>query len=94
MTISFTQRVSIPTEVLVSNLQQESVILNLNTECYFGLDEIGTRFFSLLTGSGTIQTAYEALLEEYDVEAEVLRRDLTELLEKLSAQGLVTVTGE
>ena len=94
MKISFAQRVSIPADVLISNLQNESVILNLNTEQYFGLDEVGTRFFSLLTTSDTIQIAYAALLEEYEVEPELLRQDLTDLLEKLSEQGLVNLTGE
>jgi hypothetical protein len=92
MNLSFSERASLPTDVLISNVENESVLLNLKTERYFGLDEIGTRFFSFLTSSNDIQTAYEALLEEYDVEPEVLRHDLIELLETLSAQGLITVS--
>ncbi|CAN5665004.1 hypothetical protein BH18ACI4_BH18ACI4_06770 [soil metagenome] len=94
MNISFAHQVSIPADVLISNLQNESVILNLNTGRYFGLDEIGTRFFSLLKTSSTIQDAYEALLEEYEVEPDVLRHDLSELLQELSDQGLVSLAGE
>ena len=91
MGISFDQRISIPSDVLISNVQDESVILNLDSERYFGLDEVGTRFMSLLTTSSTIQAAYEVLVEEYDVDEAVLRRDLAELLEKLLEQGLVKV---
>jgi hypothetical protein len=94
MAISFTDRVKVPEEVLISGLQGESVILNLNSERYFGLDEVGTRFLTLLSSSESIQAAYEALLEEYDVEPEVLRRDVTELLNSLVEQGLVEVTVE
>ena len=91
MGISFDQRISIPSDVLISNVQDESVILNLDSERYFGLDEVGTRFMSLLTTSSSIQAAYEVLVEEYDVDEAVLRRDLAELLEKLLEQGLVKV---
>jgi hypothetical protein len=91
MGISFDQRISIPADVLISKVEDESVILNLDSERYFGLDEVGTRFMSLLTTSSTIQAAYEVLVEEYDVDEAVLRRDLAELLEKLLEQGLVKV---
>jgi len=38
--------------------------------------------------------AYEALLEEYDVEPEVLRNDLNNLVTKMLEQGLVEITRE
>ena len=92
MPISFNDRVRVPEEILISGLQGESVILNLNSERYFGLDEVGTRFLTLLSEAESIQAAYDSLLEEYDVEPEVLRRDLTALLDELVQQGLVKVS--
>jgi hypothetical protein len=50
--------------------------------------------WTLLTTSDSIQSAYEALLDEYDVGAERLREDMQDLIEKLIANGLVEVTGE
>src|SRR5262245_51970820 len=91
MTIGFSDRLRVPEDVLISGLQSESVLLNLDSECYFGLDEVGTRFFSALTSSPSIAAAYEQLLEEYDVDANVLRTDLMALVEQLVAQGLVEV---
>ena len=89
--ISFSDRVRVPDEVLISNLQEESVILNLNSERYFGLDNVGTRMLSVLSESRSIEAAYEQLLAEYDVDAQVLRQDLTSLIENLLEQGLVTI---
>ena len=91
MTISFDARVSIPLDVLVSELAGELVILNLNSESYFGLDEVGTRMWTALTTSETIQSAYDGLLAEYEVSEEQLKHDLTELLSKLLDQGLLEV---
>lgn len=91
MAISFSDRVTVPDEVLISNLQDESVILNLNSERYFGLDNVGTRMFSVLSESNSIEAAYERLLAEYDVDPQLLRINLTALIENLLQQGLVTL---
>ena len=89
MTISFSDRVTVPDDVLISNLQDESVILNLDSERYYGLDDVGTRFLSVLTTSDSIEAAYDRLRDEYDVDPEVLRADLLALVERLIDQGLL-----
>ena len=92
MTISFTDRVTVPDGVLISRLQEESVILNLDSERYYGLDDVGTRFLSVLTTSDSIETAYEQLRGEYDVDPQILRADLLTLIENLIDQGLLIRT--
>ena len=92
MTIAFTDRVVVPDGVLISHLQEESVILNLESERYFGLYDVGTRFLSALTSSESIEAAYETLRQEYDVDPHALRNDLRELVEKLVDQGLLIRT--
>lgn len=91
MPISFSDRVSIPDDVLISNLQEESVILNLQSERYFGLDSIGTRILTVLTSSESIEAAYEKLADEYEVDENVLRADLLALVEDLSEKGLISI---
>ena len=91
MTISFSDRVTVPDEVLISNLQDESVILNLNSERYFGLDDVGTRMLSVLANSASIEAAYESLACEYEVDRQVLRDDLIVLVENLLQQGLIAI---
>ena len=92
MTISFSDRVTVPDDVLISRLQEESVILNLDSERYFGLDDVGTRFLSVLTTSDSIETAYEQLRDEYDVDPQVLRTDLLALVENLIDQGVIKIS--
>ncbi|HSL53822.1 MAG TPA: PqqD family protein [Pyrinomonadaceae bacterium] len=92
MTISFSDRVTVPDDVLISQLQEESVILNLDSERYYGLDDVGTRFLSVLTTSDSIEIAYERLREEYNVDPNVLRADLLALIENLIDQGLLIRT--
>ena len=80
-----------PDDVLISNLQEESVILNLDSERYYGLDDVGTRFLSVLNTSDSIEAAYEVLRDEYDVDAHHLRQDLIELVDALVKQGILSL---
>jgi len=91
MGVSFTDRVAVPQHVLVRFLDNESVFLNLETERYFGLDETGTRMWQLVTAAPTIDTAYQQLRDEYDVEPELLRENLDELLSRLVDNGLLRI---
>ena len=92
MTISFSDRVTVPDGVLISHLQEEAVILNLESERYFGLDDVGTRFLTVLTSSDSIENAHQKLVAEYDVDPQILRQDLLALVEKLVDQGLLIRT--
>jgi Coenzyme PQQ synthesis protein D (PqqD) len=89
MTISFSDRVRVPDDVLISNLQEESVILNLDSERYYGLDDVGTRFLSVLNTSDSIEAAYAVLRDEYNTDPHSLRQDLLELVEDLIKQGIL-----
>jgi Coenzyme PQQ synthesis protein D (PqqD) len=89
--VSFMDRVLVPSHVLVRFLDKESVLLNIETERYFGLDETGTRMWQLVTAAPKIEVAYQQLLEEYDVQPEMLRENLTDLLARLVENGLLQV---
>src|SRR5260370_2867313 len=87
--VSLDDRVSVPTHVLVRFLDKESVLLNIETERYFGLDEIGTRMWQLATAASKIEIAFQQLLDEYDVDPGLLRANLTDLLSQLVDNGLL-----
>jgi hypothetical protein len=89
--VTFSDRAAAPAHVLVRLLDQESVLLNLESEQYFGLDETGTRIWQVVTTAPNIDTAYQELLAEYDVQPEMLRENLNELLGHLVEHGLLQV---
>jgi hypothetical protein len=89
MSFSFDMRAAVDPDVMIRNVGQESVILDLKTERYLGLDEVGTRMWTALIGSTSIQSAYETLLREYEVDAERLKGDLQNFLHKLVEHGLI-----
>ncbi|NLW49901.1 MAG: PqqD family protein [Candidatus Brocadiaceae bacterium] len=90
--VPFSQRVSAAENVLINVLDGEAVLLNLDNETYYGLDEVGARMWQVLMESDSIQSAYEALLDEYDVEPETLRADMRDLIARLVEQGLAELS--
>jgi hypothetical protein len=84
-------RVEIPESVLTREIDGELVLLDLRSETYFGLDDVGTRFWAALAQHATLPEARRALLEEFDVEPARLERDLARLLGELEAHGLVAL---
>jgi hypothetical protein len=81
----------VPDHVLARRTGAEMVVLNLDNEQYYGLDEVGTRFWDLVAAGGSFGAAVSTLLEEYEVERAVLVDDLTSLIDDLSENGLVTI---
>lgn len=84
-------KLSVPEYVLVQELDGESVLLNLNKAQYFGLDDVGTWMWKVLTTADSIQHAIDTLLVEYEVEPAQLRKDLYNLIDHLVEHDLVQV---
>ena len=91
MSISFSDCVRVAPDVLFRMVSDEAILVNLNTEVYLGLNPVGARMWSALNDALSIDSAYQALLSEYDVEPERLRADLEELLGQLLGQELIEV---
>ena len=89
--ITLDSHISIPDEVLFREVGGEAVILQQETGKYYGLDEVGTRMWSLLTEHGNVHAAYEALLDEYDVAPERLEQDLLAFIEDLASHDLLQI---
>lgn len=90
--IELTQRIVSVEDVLMQHLEDEAVLLNLHSEAYYGLDEVGTRMLAVLQASDSIESGYRQLLEEYDVEPDVLKKDLLDFIEKLLEHGLIQLS--
>jgi hypothetical protein len=89
--IDFRNRIIVPDHVLFRDLEGEAVLLNIDTETYFGLDDVGARMWTVLAESESIQAAFDRLLEDYEVSREVLHTDLSKLVEDLVANGLLAI---
>jgi len=72
-------------------LGEESAILNMKNSVYYGMNPVGTRVWNLLQQPRSVTELRDAVLEEYEVEAERCEKDLLDLLEKMRSEGLIEV---
>jgi hypothetical protein len=83
--------IKIPDDVVFRILGGEAVILNLASGTYFGLDDVGTRMWQLMSEHGSTDKVVELMLEDYDVEESLLQSDLDKLIKDLTENGLVKI---
>ena len=81
----------IPDLVSFAFVEQDAVLLNTRTNQYYLLDDVGARLWGLLREGKTLRVAYQALLEQYEVEPARLEKDILELIGNLEEQGLVEI---
>ncbi|MFA5684266.1 MAG: PqqD family protein [Lysobacteraceae bacterium] len=78
-------------DVMIQVVAGESVLLDLASEQYFGLDVIGTRIWELLTDAPTLEQVHATLCGEYQGSPERIESDLLVLAQQLTDSGLVKI---
>jgi hypothetical protein len=69
----------------------EYVILDQSTGICYGLDEIGSRVWSLIQTPLTVEAIRDSLAAEFGVDPEVCEQDLLCLLDQLASARLIQV---
>ena len=82
-------RLRVPEHVLMRSLGDEMVMLNLDAESYYGLNEVGARLMQLAQAGATLEQVTEQLLAEFEVGREQLEHDLRTVAAQLIAAGLL-----
>ena len=75
-------------DVLFQEVAGESVLLDLASEQYFGLDPVGTRIWDLIDGKRQLGDIQRILCAEYDAEPQQIGNDLLALAKSLVDTGL------
>lgn len=89
--MNLNQKITFSETVFAQEVDGEMVLLDMNSENYFGLDEVGTAIWQAMQESGSLEEVYQAMLEQYEVEPEVLEKDLLDFAQKLSDSGLAEI---
>ena len=83
-------RFAVSEEVVAREVGGETVLLDLASGMYFGLDAVGARVWELLSGEAHSHGVLsDRIVDEYDAPRERIEADLTALLDDLTERGLV-----
>jgi hypothetical protein len=83
--------VSVPRNVIYRDFAAETVLLNIETGLYHGLNPVAGRMLETLDRVGRVREAVTLLAQEFEQSVEVIERDLTGLCEGLLQRGLLEV---
>lgn len=83
------RRFTINDSVIHAELDDEAMLLNVETGVYFGLDSVGARIWQLLVAKPTGEELTSQLLAEYEVDRVQLHADVERFVQMLASQGLV-----
>ncbi len=84
----------VPQHVVYRNFPAETVVLNLQTGKYHGLNATAGHMLKEIERSPSLADAARALAELYEQPGEVLEHDVCELCRSLLTRGLIEVDGE
>jgi len=88
--LKLTDSFSLSEDVVARVVGEETMLLDLASGTYFGLNPVGGRFWQLLEDGLSATDARDALLEAFDVEVAQLDADLADLLGQFAEKGLIT----
>lgn len=75
--------------VVSADLDGETVLLNVETGVYFGLDPVGTEIWKVLETGATEEDVVSRLGEIFDVDSDQLREDVREFVSLLEDKQLL-----
>ena len=82
---------AVPQDVIARELGTETVILDLASGTYYGLDPVGARIWQLMAKGQTLVQVCDVMLGEYNVTREDIERDVLALAQTLLDKQLVSV---
>jgi hypothetical protein len=89
-----TARIRVPQHVVYRSFPSETVVLNLETGKYHGLNPTAGRMLDALVQAASVQDAAAGATEEYELPQTTIERDMCDLCHALLARGLVEIDGD
>jgi hypothetical protein len=90
--LTATDKATPDSDVIVTELDGEAVLLNLDTKLYFSLNATGVAIWKLLDEGLTLGQIGERLFQEYDVTPEKAQQCVLDLVGQLNNEKLVSIT--
>ncbi|HIE89330.1 MAG TPA: PqqD family protein [Gammaproteobacteria bacterium] len=88
--MSATRHLTLSSKAIIQEINGELVILDMGSEEYFSLNEVGCKLWRLLESNSDLSVAVASLLEQYDVDSKQLSDDVESVVTELKRVGLLS----
>lgn len=82
-------RLTVPPQVLSRLVGEETVLLDLKSGMYFGLDDVGKLIWQAVSDGKSLAETADSIIAEYDVNEDQARSDVIALAKSLVERGLL-----
>lgn len=86
-------KIRVPQHVVYRDFPNETVVLNLNTGRYHGLNATAGRMLDALERADSLRDAAAAVAENYEQPRQTVEKDMCDLCQLLLARELVEIHG-
>jgi hypothetical protein len=76
-------------DISTRTIGDETIVLNLRSSKYFTITGVGSRLVELLAEDTSLDELVATIVEEYDVDSTIARRDIEAFLDRLRDAQLV-----
>src|SRR6185312_4432625 len=83
------KRFTATADVLCQSVEDEMVLLDLKSQRYYGLDDVGARIWQLLQESGSPEEVANQICKEYDGDQKQILGDVEGMIQDFLEQGLI-----
>ncbi len=83
-------KLTVPPQVMSRLVGDETVLLDLASGVYFGLDGVGQRIWESVVEGNSLAQAVAVIVSEYDVDEAQAQADVLEFAGDLVERGLLT----
>ena len=83
-------KLTVPPQVMSRLVGDETVVLDLASGIYFGLDGVGMKIWESVADGQTLAQAVSVIVDEYDVEEARAQADVLEFASELVERGLLS----
>ena len=84
-------KIQIKKDVIFKELDDEMIIMDMNSGRYFGLNETGAKIWSLLNDHHNIGTIINLLHDEYEISKEKCKKEVIAFIQDILDKGLINV---
>jgi hypothetical protein len=78
-------------EIISSDMDDETVMMNIEKGEYYGINPIGSRIWELIETPRKVSNICEKLCEEYDVTQEKCNNDVMHFLNHMAEKKIITI---
>jgi len=85
-------KINIPETLFLQKVDDETILLDSNTNEYFSINEIGTFIWETLEEKKDLNKVKEEIISNYEVDEKQVENDILNFIQEVANKGLITIS--